>query len=138
MKYFFANIFFLFVIIGCTKAQEAFTITNYNVDVKVHKDASLDISELIDVHFLNQMHGIIRKIPFKYKLQALPVVTQKADRQMESGGYSRTIVEDIKVKGWNYEVSTSGDYKVCKDWIRQQICRWRPAIYNYLQGIKRN
>ncbi len=98
MKKFFANLFLAFVIISSTTAQEYFTISQYNVEVNINKDASLNITETINVHFTEQRHGIIRLIPFKYKLQPLPEGTEKAERQMESGGYARTIVEDIKVK----------------------------------------
>ncbi|HET7115460.1 MAG TPA: DUF2207 domain-containing protein [Hanamia sp.] len=105
--------FFSFVFVN-TKAQEAFTIKHYSVNVKVNKDASLDISEIIEVHFNEERHGIIRKIPFKYKVQPLPSGTEKANRQLESGGYTRTIIEDIQVPGWKFDVSTSGDYKNIK------------------------
>ncbi len=111
------KIFFIFLfwlVIVNTKAQEAFVIKHYNVEVTVNNDASLSISEIIDVHFSAERHGIIRKIPFKYKVQPLPSGTPKADRPLQSGGYTRTIVEDIQVPGWNFEVSTSGDYKNIK------------------------
>lgn len=107
-------IFFALITNVNAYAQEAFTIKNYVVDVKVNKDASLDINEKISVHFTEPRHGIIRRIPYKYQLQPLPSGTQKAERQLESGGYTHTIVEDIKVPGWNYDVSTEGDFKSIK------------------------
>ncbi len=114
MKKLFAIIIISFYIIGRTTAQEYFTISNYTINVKVNKNASLDIAEKINVHFTEQRHGIIRKIPYKYKLQPLPAGVQQAERQMQSGGYTRTIIEDINVQGFKYEVSTSGDYKLIK------------------------
>ena len=39
---------------------------------------------------------------------------KKQTRQLESGGYTRTIVENINVPGWNFDVSTDGDYKSIK------------------------
>jgi uncharacterized membrane protein YgcG len=113
MKKILFILFFSSVFVN-TKAQDPFTIKHYSIDVKVNKDASLDILEVIAVHFNEERHGIVRKIPFKYKLQLLPPGTQKAERQLESGGYTRTIVEDVNVPGWNFEVSTSGDYKNVK------------------------
>jgi uncharacterized membrane protein len=107
-------IFFALIANVNAYAQEAFTIKNYVVNVKVNKDASLDINEKISVHFIEPRHGIIRRIPYKYQLQPLPSGTQKAERQLESGGYTHTIVEDIKVPGWNYDVSTEGDFKSIK------------------------
>ena len=107
-------ILFAFIFIGKAQAQEYFTIQQYDVGIKVNKDASLDISEKINVHFTEPRHGIIRKIPYKYEVQPLPANSQKADRQLESGGYTRTIVENINVPGWNYDVSNDGNYKSIK------------------------
>ncbi len=100
--------------ISCALSQEYFDITLYNVNVKVNKDASLDIDETIDVHFNEARHGIFRKIPFRYPIQPLPAGNEKAHRQMESGGYTKTIVLDIDVPDWDYSVSTEEDYKVIK------------------------
>ena len=114
MKKLFATILFSILITGTITAQEYFTITNYNIHVKINKNASLDIAEKIDLYFTEQRHGIIRQIPYKYKLQPLSAGGQRAERQMQSGSYSRIIIEDIKVPGWKYEASNSGDYKSIK------------------------
>ena len=106
--------YWYFLLLVKLQAQEYFTIKHYDVTIKVNKDASLDIAEKIDVHFTEPRHGIIRKIPFKYQIQPLAPGAEKAERQLESNGYTRTMVEDIKVPGWNYDVSTDGDYKSIK------------------------
>ncbi|MEP6684746.1 MAG: DUF2207 domain-containing protein [Parafilimonas sp.] len=107
-----------FILFACVihyaGAQEHFTINRYDVSINVNKDASLDVIETINVHFTEPRHGIIREIPFKYQLQSLPAETGKATRQLESGGYAHTILENISVDGWNYDVSTDGDYKSIK------------------------
>ena len=95
-------------------AQEYFTIKQYDVAVKVNMDASLEITEILRVHFTEPRHGIIRMIPYKYGLQQLPEGTQKANRQLESAGYAHTLLDNIVVDGWNYDVSNSGDYKSIK------------------------
>lgn len=99
---------------GKVAGQEFFTIHQYDVTIFVNKDASLDIIEKIHVRFTEPRHGIIRKIPFKYEIQPLPAGSPKAERQLESGGYTRTIIENIKVPGWPYKVSTDGNYKSIK------------------------
>ena len=101
-------------VINHATAQEYFTISNYDVAINVNKDASLDVVETINVHFTEPRHGIIRLIPYKYQLQSLPEGTEKANRQLNSGGYAHTIIENISVDGWNYAVSTDGDYKAIK------------------------
>jgi len=95
-------------------AQEYFTIKQYDVAVKVNMDASLEITEILRVHFTEPRHGIIRMIPYKYALQQLPEGTQKANRQLESAGYAHTLLDNIVVDEWKYDVSNSGDYKSIK------------------------
>lgn len=95
-------------------AQEYFTIKDYGIDVKVNKDASLDITENILVHFTEPRHGIFRMIPFIYRKVALPENTEKAEQQLSSDENTRTIIENIKVDNWNFETSTEGDYKQIK------------------------
>ncbi|MFT3678719.1 MAG: DUF2207 domain-containing protein [Ferruginibacter sp.] len=115
------------------QAQEYFTITSYNVGVVLNKDASLDVVETINVHFNEPRHGIIRFIPYKYPLQQLPAGAEKANRQLESGGYAHVLIEDINVDGWNYKVSREGDSKVIKigsgdktvDGNQQYVIRYR-------------
>ena len=114
MKKKFATLLFTFVFISGVNAQEYFTIKQYNINVTVNKNASLDITESINVHFTENRHGIIRLIPYKYQLQPLPSGTEKANRQMESGGYAHTVVKNITVYSWDYDVSTEGDYKSVK------------------------
>jgi uncharacterized membrane protein len=107
-------VFILFLLANTATAQEYFTIKQYDVAVHVNKDASLDVDETINVHFTEPRHGIIRLIPYKYQLQSLPAGTEKANRQLESGGYAHTMLENIKVDGWEYDVSSEGDYKSIK------------------------
>ena len=114
MKKFFLPLLFLFAVAPAANAQGGFTIQHYQVAVNVNKDASLDITETINVDFTESHHGILRMIPFKYRLAALPPGTQKANRQLESNGYAQTIIEDIKVSDWDFSVSTRGDYKEIK------------------------
>jgi hypothetical protein len=40
--------------------------------------------------------------------------TEKANRQLESGGYAHTIIENISVDNWNYDISAEGGYKSIK------------------------
>lgn len=80
----------------------------------VNKDASLDITETIDVKFTESRHGILRMIPYKYALTTLPAGTEKADRQLESNGYAQTIIEDINVPGYKFSVNNQNGYKQIK------------------------
>ncbi|HSV11505.1 MAG TPA: DUF2207 domain-containing protein, partial [Hanamia sp.] len=93
------------------KAQEAFTIKHYSIEVTINKNASLDFTETLNVHFTEPQHGIIRSIQYQYPLQSLPSGVEKAERQMEANGYAHTIIENIKVPHWKFSVKKSGDYE---------------------------
>ena len=97
----------------CIIAQ-GYTIKLYQVNVLVNKDASLDITETIDVNFTESHHGIFRLLPYKYKMVPLQKGNEKADRQLESHGYSQIIIEGVDVPGWDFSVSNKGDYKEIK------------------------
>ena len=97
----------------CATAQ-GYTIMLYRVNVLVNKDASLNITETIDVNFTESHHGIFRLIPYKYKLAPLPEDSEKANRQLESNGYAQVIIEDVQVPGKDFSVSNTGDYKEIK------------------------
>lgn len=114
MKKLLLLLFFVLTITFAATAQGGYTIKQYDVTVLVNKDASLDITETINVYFNENRHGIFRIIPYKYKLAPLTAGTEKADRQLESNGYAQTIIEDIDVKGWKYSVNNKGDYKEIK------------------------
>lgn len=110
-----AVVLFLFVFVGLhCNAQEAFTITHYGINLKVNKNASLDITENLDVHFSQPRHGIIRSIPYQYPMEKLPAGVDQAERQMHANGYTRIFVENIKVPGYDFSVSKSGDYENIK------------------------
>ncbi len=119
-KYVFIISFFF---IGNLQAQEYFTVSGYDIEVKINKNASMDISEKIAVQFSQPRHGIIRKIPFKYKIESLPGGTERSEMPLRSGGYNRIIIDKIKVPGWHYEVSNEGEYKSIKIGSADQYVR---------------
>ncbi|MEO6818370.1 MAG: DUF2207 domain-containing protein [Ginsengibacter sp.] len=113
MKKIIGCLFFLFFI-QYVKAQESFTIKHYNIDLKVNKDASLDFIETIDAHFTQSRHGIIRSIQFKYPMQKLREGIDQAERQLSGKNYTKIIVENIQVAGFESSVENNGDFKNIK------------------------
>ena len=76
-------------------ALEAFEITAFDVFMDVESDNSYEITETIDVEFLEQRHGIIRSIPLKTYRGAPAAIT------------------DVKVSGHKYStVKESGDLNI--------------------------
>lgn len=68
------------------RADEAFTITHYGVDVTVHENNTYDITETIDVYFECERHGIYRDIPLRF-------------------GNNRAAVTGVSVEGFPVSVS---------------------------------
>lgn len=101
----------LFAFASTIRAQEYFYIKNFDVAVKVNQDASLDVREIISVHFTEPRHGIYRKIPYKYKLENLPAGSEMADIQWKRNGYRYTKIKNIDVKGFSSKIQTDGDYE---------------------------
>lgn len=116
----FAFLFFT-IFFQYTKAQEAFTITHYHIDLKVNKDATLDFTEKLDIHFNEPRHGIIRKIQYQYPMEEIPAGVEKAERQMRAKGYTRIFIEKISVPGREVSVEKSGDYENIKIGSKDQL-----------------
>jgi uncharacterized membrane protein YgcG len=55
-------------------AQEAFSIDDYSVDVKVNDDRSYDVTETINLTFNEQRRGIIRSIPTAGSLESYEII----------------------------------------------------------------
>lgn len=97
-----------------TRAQEYFDIRNFDIEVNVNQDATIDIKEKISVHFFEPRHGIFRRIPYKYKLSDLPEGTQRAEIPWKKDGYRYTKIENISVSRFGWEVYYEGNYRVIK------------------------
>jgi uncharacterized membrane protein YgcG len=113
MKKYFLFLSFLFFF-QCTNAQEAFIIKLYRIDLKVNKNASLDITETLTLHFTEPRHGIIRKIQYKYPQEEIPAGIERAERKMTTGGYTRIFIENVRVPGYETSISKSGNYENIK------------------------
>lgn len=106
-------IFLLLLVCGAisANAQESFYIKDFKVSVQVEKTADIRVTEAILVHFTEQRHGIIRKIPFRYKITALPDSSDKAQQDWVYNGYRYTKIKDINVQHFDYQTSKDGDYE---------------------------
>ncbi|MFT4535812.1 MAG: putative membrane protein YgcG [Saprospiraceae bacterium] len=61
------NLFcFSFLLFSTTIVSQDFTISNYNIELDINTDGSLNIEETIDVNFSKKKRGIYRTIPYKY------------------------------------------------------------------------
>ena len=49
-----------------TRADSNWSIEGFTVSININADASVDVIETIDAHFLAPKHGILREIPIRY------------------------------------------------------------------------
>ncbi|WP_022670233.1 DUF2207 domain-containing protein [Hippea alviniae] len=88
---------------------EYFYIKDYHVNLYIHKDAVIDVEETIKVHFLQPRHGIIRKIPYKYR------VSDSAKKHFRtSGDYYEISIYNVKVENFKYSTRKRGKYLYIK------------------------
>lgn len=78
---------------------EYFVIKNYNVWVRFDKEGTMHFTEVIDVAFLSERHGIFR---------AIPLVNRIEGREKE------LILEDVRVDGWSFARSRENGNLVLK------------------------
>lgn len=67
-RYFFASIFILAGLLFSRPVLAVEQIDNFDVEIKVNQDASINVNEKIEYDFgIAQKHGIFRNIPIEYK-----------------------------------------------------------------------
>lgn len=106
---------FIFFILFCAgrnyaQAQESFFIKNFQTSVEVKKNAELKITEVIQVHFLEPRHGIIRKIPFRYKLTGSQDSLSVTKPDWVYNGYRYTKIKNVSVTGFRSRVNHDANY----------------------------
>ena len=75
----FITFFFIFLMsVLAPFTGRAQVIEDFQADININKDASVNITEEITYDFTEQpVHGIRRKIPFKYKNRRIEVITKE-------------------------------------------------------------
>ena len=81
---------FTILLSSTTLSSQDFTISNYNIEIDINTDGSLNVEETIDVNFSKKKRGIYRSIPFKYS---------KDGESINLG------ITDINVRGHNHKVT---------------------------------
>ena len=61
----------------CATSAGGYTISKYDIEMKVNENNSLDITEKITVNFEEDRHGIFRKIPLKNEITRLDGTSSK-------------------------------------------------------------
>jgi uncharacterized membrane protein YgcG len=112
----FKKIFFSLVVVGCLgfsfsgkvlalENRGGFVIDNFEVDILVNQDSTLEVVEKIEVDFSEKRHGIFRDIPVKYK----------NDQGFEYNMKLKVLsVENEQGKPYQFEISNYQDDKRIK------------------------
>lgn len=90
------SVLLLIIVISLSsKAQGGYEIDQMHVDILLQKDGFVKISETIDVNFIEERRGIIRKIPFRYRNDKNEAIDLK--------------LSNISVSGYEFSVSEEGN-----------------------------
>ncbi len=95
-----AFLIFFITIFNLALFGKDFFITSYIVKLKVNQNSVIDVEEHIDVYFSTKRHGLIRKIPYKYKLTSSPFSKSRLSR----GSTYSVSITNIKVHGERFSV----------------------------------
>jgi uncharacterized membrane protein YgcG len=83
--------FLVFSLLLSNAFGQGYYIKNFNIDVNVKQDGYVDVEETITVEFETSKRGIIRNIPFRFKID---------------GKEYKTKISSIKVPGYKKDVTT--------------------------------
>lgn len=81
-------ILFLLLFFSIRFYAQDYVIQSYDIDIQVSEKGHFDIVEEITVDFNKERRGIIRNIPYTYKVD---------------GKRKQIIIQDLRVDGWNYK-----------------------------------
>lgn len=85
-------------------------IRHYHVDMTVHENHVCDLTEVVDLTFTEERHGFYRYIPYTF---VMPIEDENASSGERRLDYECDI-DNIKVDGWNYEVTDESDNKIIR------------------------
>jgi uncharacterized membrane protein len=125
------NFFILFFVLAAAwpAAARTLTIRNFDVQIKVQTDATLDVTEILEVHFTGSWNGLYRTIPIQYR---------------DAAGFNYTLfiepqgVTDDNGNPLKYEVSNQGANKRFKIYVPNAVDATRTVIIRYkvLDGLR--
>jgi len=90
------RLLFFLLFLPLTSFSQAYVIDNFDVKIEVNEDGSMDVVEKISVTFNERRRGIIREIPFRYRL---------------NGKKYKAAIKNIEVAEHSKQVKTEGPNK---------------------------
>ncbi|WP_025209786.1 DUF2207 domain-containing protein [Hippea sp. KM1] len=94
----FRLLILLFLALPGYAKSESFYIKDYHSDIYINKNGVVDVVETIKVYFTTKRHGIIRIIPYRYK------VDNSLSGRGAFGRVYKISIFNIKVDGFEYSV----------------------------------
>ncbi len=85
-----------------------FYIKDYYSEIYIHKNATVDVKEVIKVHFNIPRHGIYRDIPYRYEIKNKP--KDGAERPFSLQNSFETYIYDIQTPGFKNKIRKHGNY----------------------------
>ncbi len=97
---------FIIISVGCfsnfvfSKSLAGYVIDNYDINIKVNENNTFDITEKINVNFLEERHGIFRTIPLSNKVYSVKDtnLNRAKVKNISVNSKFKTSIEDKKLK----------------------------------------
>ncbi|MFZ0211398.1 MAG: DUF2207 domain-containing protein [Candidatus Acidiferrales bacterium] len=110
-------------------AARQLTIQNFNIQINVHADSTIEVTETLEVRFEGAWNGIYRTIPVEYS---------------DSLGFTYSLffeaqsITDAAGNALKYEVSSHGRYKQLKIYVPDAVNTTRTIVIRYqvLRGLR--
>ncbi len=126
----FLTLFFAIFLFNYTFSFD-FDINNYNVDIKLLSDWTVNICEDIDVFFNYEKHWIIREIPLSYLWWKFQIfVSNVKVEKYNFEAYKEWRNYKIKIWSANKLIEWEKNYKICYDiyWLVRKFS-WYQELY---------
>ena len=148
---------FSFLLVSTSLSSQDFTNSNYNIEIDINTDGSLNVEETIEVNFSKKKRGIYRSIPYNYKKDGKSINLGITD--INVGGHKHKVSRkngNLEIKTGDKNIYLEGDqtyrisYKIengIQDYAEHQELyfdlignEWRAEIaqLNYKINLPRN
>lgn len=87
---------------------QGFIIKDYHTKMILNPKGYLEVDEKINVFFTESRRGIIRVIPYKFKIAANTTGEKRAEGFSKVNSTVSTAITDINVSDWEYKIENKG------------------------------
>ncbi len=97
---------FLIFLMSLFSFGKDFYIKKLHIELTVNKNSTISVKENITVHFFKKRHGIVREIPYEYRV----IGSYFSKTKLQRGSSHKILIKGIKVKNFPFKVRKRRGY----------------------------